>query len=55
VEAADAQRTVEALRKEFAQDLAHEKVEHINGLPAATQTTHVHEDEKKKICELRHP
>jgi aspartate kinase len=29
VSAADAQRTVEALRKEFAQDLAHEKVEHI--------------------------
>jgi len=29
VAAADAQRTVEALRKEFAQDLAHEKVEHI--------------------------
>jgi bifunctional aspartokinase / homoserine dehydrogenase 1 len=25
----DAQRTVEALRKEFAQDLAHQKVEHI--------------------------
>jgi len=25
----DAQRTVEALRKEFAQDLAHHKVEHI--------------------------
>lgn len=30
VSSADAQRTVEALRKEFAQDLAHEKVEHIN-------------------------
>jgi len=29
VSAADAQRTVDALRKEFAQDLAHEKVEHI--------------------------
>jgi bifunctional aspartokinase / homoserine dehydrogenase 1 len=29
VSTADAQRTVEALRKEFAQDLAHEKVEHI--------------------------
>src|ERR1700732_1791369 len=29
VSAADAQRTVEALRKEFAQDLAHEKVENI--------------------------
>jgi aspartate kinase len=29
VSAADAQRTVEALRKEFAQDLAHQKVEHI--------------------------
>ncbi len=29
VSAADAQRTVEALRREFAQDLAHEKVEHI--------------------------
>jgi bifunctional aspartokinase / homoserine dehydrogenase 1 len=29
VSAADAQRTVEALRKEFRQDLAHEKVEHI--------------------------
>jgi len=29
VSAADARRTVEALRKEFAQDLAHEKVEHI--------------------------
>src|SRR5580693_404227 len=29
VSAVDAQRTVEALRKEFAQDLAHEKVEHI--------------------------
>jgi bifunctional aspartokinase / homoserine dehydrogenase 1 len=27
--AADAKRTVEALRKEFAQDLAHEKVDHI--------------------------
>ena len=29
VSAGDAKRTVEALRKEFAQDLAHEKVEHI--------------------------
>jgi aspartate kinase len=29
VSTADAARTVEALRKEFAQDLAHEKVEHI--------------------------
>lgn len=29
VAALDAQRTVEALRKEFAQDVAHEKVEHI--------------------------
>ncbi|GAC1671540.1 MAG: aspartate kinase [Candidatus Acidiferrum sp.] len=29
VATADAQRTVEGLRKEFAQDLAHEKVEHI--------------------------
>jgi bifunctional aspartokinase / homoserine dehydrogenase 1 len=29
VSGADAKRTVEALRKEFAQDLAHEKVEHI--------------------------
>jgi bifunctional aspartokinase / homoserine dehydrogenase 1 len=29
VSAGDAARTVEALRKEFAQDLAHEKVEHI--------------------------
>jgi len=29
VSAADAQRTVDALRREFAQDLAHEKVEHI--------------------------
>ena len=29
VSAADAQRTVEALRKEFAQDLAHQKVEHV--------------------------
>jgi len=29
VSAADAQRTVEALREEFAQDLAHETVEHI--------------------------
>jgi aspartokinase/homoserine dehydrogenase 1 len=29
VSTGDAQRTVEALRKEFAQDLAHEKVEHI--------------------------
>src|SRR5262249_1020619 len=30
VSSADAERTVEALRKEFAQDLKHEKVEHIN-------------------------
>ena len=29
VSAVDAKRTVEALRKEFAQDVAHEKVEHI--------------------------
>jgi aspartate kinase len=29
VSSGDTQRTVEALRKEFAQDLAHEKVEHI--------------------------
>jgi len=29
VAAADAKRTVDALRKEFAQDVAHEKVEHI--------------------------
>jgi aspartokinase/homoserine dehydrogenase 1 len=29
VSSADAQRTVEALRREFSQDLAHEKVEHI--------------------------
>jgi aspartate kinase len=29
VSAVDTQRTVEALRKEFAQDLAHQKVEHI--------------------------
>jgi len=29
VSSADARRTVEALRREFAQDLAHEKVEHI--------------------------
>jgi bifunctional aspartokinase / homoserine dehydrogenase 1 len=29
VAAADAKKTVEALRKEFAQDVAHEKVEHI--------------------------
>jgi aspartokinase/homoserine dehydrogenase 1 len=29
VASTDAQRTVDALRKEFAQDLAHEKVEHI--------------------------
>jgi len=29
VSEADAQRTVEAMRKEFAQDLAHQKVEHI--------------------------
>ena len=30
VSAADAQITVDAMRKEFAQDLAHQKVEHIN-------------------------
>ena len=30
VSGSDAQRTVEALRKEFAQDLAHQKVEHIS-------------------------
>ena len=30
VSSADAGRTIEALRKEFAQDLKHEKVEHIN-------------------------
>src|SRR6266478_2329784 len=30
VSSADAQRTIEALRKEFAEDLKHEKVEHIN-------------------------
>jgi len=30
VSAADAERTVEELRKEFAQDLAHQTVEHIN-------------------------
>ena len=29
VSASDAKRTVDALRKEFAQDVAHEKVEHI--------------------------
>jgi aspartokinase/homoserine dehydrogenase 1 len=29
VSTADAQRTVEAMRKEFAQDLAHQKVEHV--------------------------
>jgi bifunctional aspartokinase / homoserine dehydrogenase 1 len=33
VATADAQRTVEALRKEFAQDLAHEKVDHITVNP----------------------
>ena len=33
VSSADAQRTVEALRKEFAQDLAHQKVEHITADP----------------------
>jgi bifunctional aspartokinase / homoserine dehydrogenase 1 len=33
VSAADAQRTVEALRKEFAQDLAHHNVEHITTDP----------------------
>ncbi len=30
VSAVDAQRTVEAMRKEFAQDLAHQTVEHVN-------------------------
>src|SRR5882757_1252854 len=30
VSSADASRTIEALRKEFAEDLKHEKVEHIN-------------------------
>jgi len=34
VAASDAQRTVEALRKEFAQDVAHEKVEHITVDPS---------------------
>ena len=29
IPSADAERTIEALRKEFAQDLKHEKVEHI--------------------------
>ncbi|HXY25133.1 MAG TPA: aspartate kinase [Candidatus Acidoferrum sp.] len=33
VSTADAQRTVEALRKEFAQDLAHQNVEHITTDP----------------------
>ena len=33
VSSADAQQTVEALRKEFAQDLAHQKVEHITADP----------------------
>lgn len=33
VPASDAKRTVEALRKEFAQDVAHEKVEHITTDP----------------------
>lgn len=33
VSSADAQRTVEALREEFAQDLAHQKVEHITADP----------------------
>jgi bifunctional aspartokinase / homoserine dehydrogenase 1 len=33
VSASDAKRTEEALRKEFAQDLAHEKVEHITCVP----------------------
>lgn len=33
VPASDAKRTVEALRKEFAQDVAHEKVEHITVEP----------------------
>ena len=30
VSSSDAERTIEALRKEFADDLKHEKVEHIN-------------------------
>lgn len=30
VSAVDAQRTVDAMRKEFVQDLAHQKVEHVN-------------------------
>jgi aspartokinase/homoserine dehydrogenase 1 len=34
VPGSDAQRTVEALRKEFAQDVAHEKVEHITVDPS---------------------
>jgi len=34
VSSADAQRTVDALRKEFASDLAHQKVEHINVDPS---------------------
>ncbi len=34
VAASDAQRTVEALRKQFAQDVAHEKVEHITVDPS---------------------
>ena len=34
VSSSDAQRTVEALRKEFASDLAHQKVEHINVDPS---------------------
>lgn len=34
VASSDAQRTVEALRKEFAQDVAHEKVEHITVDPS---------------------
>src|SRR5215469_1402331 len=34
VASADAQRTVEALRNEFAQDVAHEKVEHITVDPS---------------------
>jgi aspartokinase len=34
VAASDAKRTVEALRKEFAQDVAHEKVEHITMDPS---------------------
>ena len=33
VSSGDAQRTVEALRKEFAQDLAHQKVEHVTADP----------------------